>query len=203
MRRIKTYYQTLLKRKEIGDFPLNKDMAFLNNDVTGNYDLKKAIGILREFGQLTIKQFELFTNLNETEARMIMHQAFHKGLVNEVFKDKYVLKGRKAENYDSKLEYAITLAAQLCNTNEQFILDECIREKEDPLLVYMGTDEEDFDIIYVEEGKERLISKKIERRQITSNILAIIENKGQLNDLKIEKLCAVYIVKDGGLEFVQ
>lgn len=178
-------------------------MAFLNNDVTGNYDLKKAIGILREFGQLTIKQFELFTSLNETEARMIMHQAFHKGLVNEVFKDKYVLKGRKAENYDSKLEYAITLAAQLCNTNEQFILDECIREKEDPLLVYMGTDEEDFDIIYVEEGKERLISKKIERRQITSNILAIIENKGQLNDLKIEKLCAVYIVKDGGLEFVQ
>lgn len=92
-------------------------MAFYNNDVTGNYELKKAIGILREFGQLTVKQFEMFTELNETEARMIMHQAFHKGLVNEVHKDKYVLKGRKAENYSLQMEFAITLAAQLCSEN--------------------------------------------------------------------------------------
>ena len=189
--------------KERGNIPQRKIMAFLNNDVTGNYELKKAIGILREFGQLTIKQFELFTTLNETEARMIMHQAFHKGLVKEVIKDKYVLKGQSAETYDLKMEQALTLAAQLCNGNDQFNLDECIREKEDPLLIYMGTDEEDYDIIYIEEGKERLISRKIDRRQINSNILAIIENMGQLKDLKIEKLCAVYIVKDGGLEFVQ
>lgn len=178
-------------------------MAFYNNDVTGNYELKKAIGILREFGQLTVKQFEMFTELNETEARMIMHQAFHKGLVNEVHKDKYVLKGRKAENYSLQMEFAITLAAQLCSENEQFELDECIREKEDPLLIYMGTTESDFDIIYVPEGKERLISRKIDRRNIDSNILAIIENEGQLTELQIERLCAVYIVEDGGLRFVK
>lgn len=178
-------------------------MAFLNNDVTGNYELKKAIKILREFGQLTIKQFELFTQLNETESRMIMHQAYHKGLVREIQKDKYILQGSKAENYSVNLEYAITLAAQLCHENEQFTLEECIREKEDPLLIYMGTLEDDYDIIYVEKGQERLISKKLERRKIDSNILAIIEHIGQLNELNVEKLCAVYIVKDGGLEFVQ
>lgn len=178
-------------------------MAFLNNDVTGNYELKKAISMLREFGQLTIKQLELFTDLNETEARMIMHQAYHKGLVNEVHKDKYVLKGKKAESYDLNLECALTLAAQLCSENQQFELEECIREKEDPLLIYMGTADADYDIIYVEQGQERLISKKIEKRNIDSNILAIIEHIGQLNELNIDNLCAVYIVKDGGLEFVQ
>ena len=178
-------------------------MAFYNNDVTGNYELKKAIRILREFGQLTVEQFELFTDLNETEARMIMHQAFHKGLVREINKDKYILQGSNAENYSINMEHAITLAAQLCHDNEQFTLDECIREKEDPLLIYMGTVEDDYDIIYVEKGQERLISKKLERRQIDTNILAIIENMGQLQDLNIDKLCAVYIVKDGGLEFVK
>lgn len=82
-------------------------------------------------------------------------------------------------------------------------MDECIREKEDPLLIYMGTTESDFDIIYVPEGKERLISRKIDRRNIDSNILAIIENEGQLTELQIERLCAVYIVEDGGLRFVR
>ena len=178
-------------------------MAFYNKDISGNYELKKAMKIMKEFGQLTVKQLASVTDLNETEARMVMHRAYHEHLVREVTTDRYILNCDNGKGYNPRMELALNLAFRLCEENEQIVFDECIKDTEEPFLIYMGTDEADYDIIYVEEGKEKAVSNRIARLGGDSNVLAIIENKGQLDGLHIEKLCAVYLAKEGELEYVQ
>lgn len=179
-------------------------MSFYNGNVTGDIELKMAIDLMREYGQITVKQLELMTELNETEARQIMHQAFHKRLVTEVTKDKYVLKSVEPSTYSNDMEYAITLVSTLCNENEQFNLNECFKETEDPYLIFIGTDAQDFDVVYVPEGKERITTSKLTRKDKDSNLLLIIEHIGQMETLsKLENVSAVYLVKDGVLEYVE
>ena len=159
---------------------------------------------MREYGQITIKQLELMTELNEAEATMIMHQAFHKGLVYEPKKNCYMLNTINSKSYSNELEQAMTLALTLCKNNEQFTWDNCFNTDSDTSLIFMGTSDADYDIVYVPVEKERITVSKLKRNNLGSNLLLIIEHIGQMEELsKLENISAVYIVKDGGLEFVQ
>lgn len=178
-------------------------MAFYNNDIYGNKEFYGVVNILKTFGQITVKQAADIFNISESDARAVLHRAWHENLVQETIKDKYILNCCNNIAYDEKMEYALNLAILMCKNNEGLDFNEFLKDEEEPMLIWLPMGEDEYDIIYIEQGKEKIISNRLRRLNLDTNYLVILEHEGQIEYLNIDNVSAIYLIKDGELVYVQ
>ena len=179
-------------------------MAFINNDYTARTELMGVLGLLGEYRQLNVKQVEgIYDNLNEEEARVVLHRAKNNGYAKEIEKDKFIVNSVRGYSYSNQMEAAINLGITLCKGNENADFFDFIA-CDDPFLMYAQLGNEGFDIIYIEQGKEKIIANKLKRIcNEDSKVLAIIEHEGQAEFLNIDCIAAKYLCEDGNLRYVE
>lgn len=168
----------------------------------GNVD--KIVKVLRMYGQLSIKQGMKILGLNESDTTSNFKTAIRQKLAVGCGTDAIVINGLKVLNYNKKLEKAMDLMIELSLNNEEINFYESLHEKDnEPYMIFFPTKDDVYDILYIEEGKEKMYNNKMKRLNADSNFLVIVENESQLEELNFNGIKGFYLATDGGLKTVE
>lgn len=168
----------------------------------GNVD--KIVRVLRKYGQITISQGMKLLELNEYDTRSNFKTAVRQKLALECGTDAIVLNSLNVMGYDKKLEKAMDLMVEIATNNDDVDFWQSIKEVDnDPCLIFFPAEADIYDIMYIENGKEKMYNNKMKRLKMDSNFLVIIESEEQKEELDFEGIKGFYLVKDGGLVSIE
>jgi len=168
-------------------------------------NLHKIAKALKLYGQLTVEQGMVILQMDRDNCLAHFKTAIKQKLaIPDEATNGILINGGGAQVCRKDLKYSLDLLTQLMATNPDIDFYNSLNEIDnEPLTIFFTAADDTFDIMYIPEGKEKVMSNKLKRMAMDTNFLVIIENEGQLPSLDFEGIQAVYVVKDGELAYVE